>query len=46
MKAGLLCRWGSCWLGFHWSPYNRRVCINLIPCITIWVTLPGGNVPN
>lgn len=45
MKAGLLFRWGSLWIGAHWSPYNRRLCINLVPCVTFWITAPGGVVP-
>lgn len=45
MKTGLLTRAGSFWVGIHWSSYNRRICINLIPCVTWWITLPGGNPP-
>lgn len=45
MKAGILFRWGSAWVGVHWSPFNRRACINVIPFVTIWITLEGGNVP-
>ena len=44
-RIGLLCRWGSFWLGWHWSPYNRRLCVNLVPCCTIWIALPDGRVP-
>lgn len=39
MKWGLLFRWGSLWIGAHWSPYNRRLCVNLLPCITLWLQL-------
>ncbi|UJM85293.1 hypothetical protein [Rhodanobacter denitrificans] len=45
MKKGLLFRPGSLWIGVHWSRHNRRFCINLIPCVTIWITLAGGNTP-
>lgn len=45
MRAGLLFRWGSAWVGAHWSPYNRRWCINPVPCVTFWVVLPGGKTP-
>ena len=45
MKAGILFRLWSFWMGAHWSSYNRRWCINLIPCVTLWVTLPGGKAP-
>lgn len=46
MRCGIICRLGSAWVGVHWSPYNRRLCINVVPCVTVWVTLPGGNVPD
>jgi hypothetical protein len=45
MKYGLLFRSGSMWIGVHWSKQNRRFCINLIPFVTLWITLKGGNVP-
>lgn len=46
MKAGSLFRLGSAWVGGgHWSPYNRRLCINVLPFVTVWVALPGGNAP-
>lgn len=45
MKAGILLRWGSAWVGVHWSPFNRRACINIIPFVTIWITLEGGTTP-
>jgi len=46
MKWGILFRPLSLWIGTHWSSYNKRLCTNLVPCVTIWVTLPGGRVPN
>ena len=45
MKCGLIFRFGSVWIGVHWSSYNRRFCCNLIPCVTIWITLQGGKTP-
>lgn len=42
---GLLFNLGALWVGAHWSRHNRRLCINLLPCLTLWVTLPGGNEP-
>ncbi|AGR48101.1 hypothetical protein SmphiM12_469 [Sinorhizobium phage phiM12] len=45
MKAGVLFRLGSLWIGAHWSPHNKRLCLNLIPCVTVWITLPGGITP-
>lgn len=46
VKAGLLFRWGSLWVGAHWSPTNKRLCVNLVPCLTVWVTLSGGKTPS
>ena len=45
MKWGVLFRWESCWVGCHYSPYNKRYCINLIPFVTLWITKPGGKTP-
>lgn len=45
MKAGILFRLGSFWIGAHWSRANRRLCINLVPCVTVWVTAAGGVAP-
>jgi hypothetical protein len=45
MKKGILFRWGSWWIGGHWSPENKRLCVNLVPCMTFWFVWPGGNVP-
>lgn len=46
MKWGILCRWQSWWVGAHWSPYNKRLCVNLIPLVTVWFTAKGGATPN
>lgn len=43
---GILFRWQSVWLGAHWSEYNKRLCVNAVPFITLWVTWPGGNEPS
>ena len=45
MKAGLLFNKAAWWVGVHYSPYNQRFCINVIPWLTIWVTRSGGTVP-
>lgn len=42
---GILFRFSSLWVGAHYSKMNRRWCINLVPMLTLWVTLPGGVVP-
>lgn len=44
-KVGFLFRLGSWWLGCHYSYKERRFCINLIPCFTIWICMPGGEIP-
>jgi hypothetical protein len=45
MRAGVLFRWGSLWVGAHWAGNHKRLCVNLIPCITFWLTWPGGHPP-
>ncbi len=46
MKFGVLFKPTSMWVGIHYSPYNRRFCINLIPLVTIWITKKGGKNPS
>lgn len=45
VRVGILSRWGSCWIGVHWSRRNRRACINLVPFVTVWIVAPGGSAP-
>lgn len=45
MRCGWLFRSGSLWIGAHYSRRNRRWCINLMPCVTLWITLNGGLRP-
>ncbi|MEY4428616.1 MAG: hypothetical protein RLZZ182_1305 [Pseudomonadota bacterium] len=45
IRCGVLFRWASAWVGIHWSSFDRRFCINLLPCVTFWITLPGGHIP-
>ncbi len=45
MKAGFLFNPRAFWIGVHYSPFNRRLCINVIPFVTIWVAFEGGNAP-
>lgn len=45
MKFGLLFKIESWWVGIHWSPYNKRLCINLLPMFTIWIAAQDGKVP-
>lgn len=46
MRFGFLIRKESLWVGAHYSPYNRRWCVNLVPCLTLWITRKGGTIPN
>lgn len=46
MRIGVIFRKYSLWVGVHYSPVYKRWCINLLPCITIWVTMEGGVSPN
>ena len=39
-RIGFLPRLGSFWIGIHYSKYCKRWCINLLPCLTIWVGEP------
>jgi hypothetical protein len=45
-RAGIIFRLASLWIGIHWSAKNRRLCINFIPCVTFYLTLAGGDLPN
>lgn len=45
LRCGVLVRLASCWMGLHYSSHDRRFCFNPLPCLTLWVTLPGGLVP-
>lgn len=42
---GLLVNWQALWVGVHYSQYSGRVCVNLLPCVTLWVCAPGGVQP-
>lgn len=46
VRFGALLNKGSLWVGAHYSAYNRRWCINVLPCLTVWIALPGGKVPS
>lgn len=45
VEWGVLFNWRSFWVGCHYSRYNRRFCINLIPGFTFWITKKGGKRP-
>ena len=45
MKWGWLIRFGSFWVGAHYSKRHRRVCINILPCVTLYIVAEGGDMP-
>lgn len=38
-KIGVIFRLESFWIGIHYSKYLNRLHINILPCITIWISL-------
>jgi len=44
-SLGLLFNRHAWWVGCHYSAFNRRYCVNLVPWLTVWVRLPGGKEP-
>lgn len=45
-SLGVLLNPHALWIGAHYSPANRRWCINILPGATVWLTLPGGKAPD
>lgn len=43
--VGLLINRHAWWIGAHYSTGNARLCVNLVPCVTVWWTRPGGITP-
>lgn len=44
-RWGILFRPGSLWIGVHYAANHKRACINLLPCVTIWIIGEGGDAP-
>lgn len=44
-RIGLLFNHRALWVGVHHSARDKRTCINLLPCLTLWYTRPGGVLP-
>lgn len=42
---GLMVNWRALWVGAHYSKHDKRLCLNLLPCVTLWWTRPGGKLP-
>lgn len=45
VSVGLLFNHHAFWIGWHYSRWNRRVCVNVLPCVTVWVCAEGGIEP-
>lgn len=43
--CGLLYNEHALWIGVHYSAYNRRYCINVLPFLTFWYSRAGGKEP-
>lgn len=41
VAVGLLYNPGALWVGAHYSQHNKRWCINIVPCLTVWYTNGG-----
>uniref|UniRef100_A0AAU6W121 DNA ligase n=2 Tax=unclassified bacterial viruses TaxID=12333 RepID=A0AAU6W121_9VIRU len=44
-NVGVLVNWRALWVGAHYSPAHKRLCINFVPCVTVWWAKPGGYLP-
>lgn len=42
---GLLLNRHALWIGAHYSSYHKRLCVNLLPGVTLWWAKPGGQLP-
>ena len=45
LTVGVLFRLGSFWVGAHYSKEKHRLCVNLLPCCTIWFAFKDGYKP-
>jgi len=45
LTFGTLVQKGGWWIGVHYSPNEKRYCLNLLPCLTIYWVMPGGYLP-
>lgn len=42
---GVKFSWRVALLGVHYSRFNKRVCINIIPFVTVYYVRKGGLLP-
>lgn len=45
-QFGVLFRLKSFWIGWHYSNKCKRLCVNLIPCVTFWISAKDGLPPD
>lgn len=43
--VGVKFSFAHAWVGAHWCKFNKRICITLIPFVTIWIAFKGGFRP-
>ena len=43
---GIIFRLKSFWMGCHYSDWNKRYCLNILPGFTIWWIVKGGKTPH
>lgn len=44
-SSGIILRYQSFWIELHYSEYNKRYCLNILPGFTIWWIDKNGNKP-
>lgn len=44
-RVGAIFNTRHVWIGVHGSNHNRRFCVNVIPCVTLWACRVGGIEP-
>lgn len=45
MKTYFLAQEGAFWIGAHYSSDTKRLCIQLVPFLTVCFVFEGGQVP-
>jgi len=45
MQVFLLVQGGAFWIGAHYSTDTKRLCIQLVPFLTLCIVFEGGQVP-
>lgn len=44
-SCGMLFNPVAFWIGAHYSPTHKRLCINIVPFFTLWYKQYGGVEP-